>query len=83
MIKGLVCDRDGVLEECPLTQLGAIVNSGNLLVRMLIGAVLSGKVLELASDVLGIICLMEMNFHRKVVFAPSLQLCSLVGVVAR
>lgn len=54
-----MCDGDRVLEECPVTELGAIVNSENLLVRMLIGALLSGKVPELASDVLGIICLME------------------------
>lgn len=78
-----MCDSDWVLEECPVTELGAIVNSENLLVRMRIGALLSGKVPELASDVLGIICLMGMVFFRKIVFAPSLQLCGLVGAGAR
>lgn len=51
-----------------VTKLGAIGNSENLLVRMLIGALLSGKVLELASDVLGIVCLMGMIFYRKIFF---------------
>lgn len=78
-----MCDHGQVLEECPVTELCAIVNSENLLVRMLIGALLSGRVLELACDVLGIICLMGMIFYRKIVFAPSPQLCGLVGVGAR
>lgn len=78
-----MCDSDRFLEECSVTELGAIVNSENLLVRMLIGALLSGKQPELASDVLEIICLMGMLFHRKIVFAPSLQLCGSVGVGAR
>lgn len=77
-----MCDSDWVLEECPVTELGAIVNSENLLVRMLIGALLSAKMPELASDVLVIICLMGMVFCRKIVFAPSLQLSGLVGVAA-
>lgn len=54
-----------------------------MLGRILIGALLSGKLPELAGDVLEIICLMGMFFCREIVFAPSLQLCGSVGVGAR
>lgn len=66
-----------------VTKLGAIGNSENLLVRMLIGALLSVKVLELASDVLGIVCFMGIIFYRKFFFASFLQFCGLVDVDAR
>lgn len=49
----------------PVTVLDAVVNSENLLVRMLFGALLPGKVPEFASNVLGIIPLMGIVFQRK------------------
>lgn len=57
-----MCGSDWVFEECPVTEPGMIVNSGSLLVRMLICTLLSGKVLEFASDVLGSICLILFFF---------------------
>lgn len=49
----------------PFTVLDAVVNSENLLVRMLIGALLPGKVPEFASNVLGVIPLMGIVFPSK------------------
>lgn len=82
-VKELRCYNDEVLVECPVTELGAVVNRENLLVTVLVGALLLGNVPELAGDVLGIICLMGVVFYRKIIFSPYLQLCGLVGVGAR
>lgn len=49
----------------PFTVLDAVVHSENLLVRMLIGALLPGKVPEFASNALGVIPLMGIVFPSK------------------
>lgn len=82
-MKELWCYNDQVLVECPVTELGAVVNRKNLIVTVLVGALLLGNVSELAGDVLQIICLMGTVFDIKIIFSPSLKLCGLVGGDAR
>lgn len=82
-VEELWCYNGRVLVECPVTELGAIVNRENLLVTMLVGALHLGKVPEVAGDVLGIIFLIGIVFCRKIIFAPYLQLSGLVGMGAR